>query len=119
MIINFQTSGRSVEIDNEINFDRLKSYELSELLYIDCGYIRWMNSIHIKKFTDEDLVDILTKNPDLIEFLSISLKKVSTDNWVLILENNPELLEKVKYINHEAYLIYKNAKSFSIMLKRL
>jgi len=105
MIFEFKTSGKTVDIDNEDNFDKLKGDELSELLYEDPNYIRWMTSKHIKKFSGSEIGLTLLKNPDLFDYFAINIGKVSEANLVKLAKEHPSLLEKIKYVNVGAYIL--------------
>lgn len=102
MTFIFKTSRRTVDIDNEDQFNLLKGDELSELLYEDKNYIKWMTSYHINKFSRRDIRDSIKKHPDLYDYFSGVFFKLKLEDFREFIRNSPELKNKVKYYSVDA-----------------
>ena len=99
----FHTSGKEKNIESEKVFNGLQSDELTELLYEDARYIRWMDSRHTGKLTPEDTIFILEKSPELLNYLDAALKKLNQYHWESLLGSIPESRDKLKYMNYSIF----------------
>lgn len=106
MKYQFKCSNRSLDIDNEDEFCKLKGDELSELLYYDDKFIRWMDYRDIMKFSTGDITLTLLKHPHLIHYFSVKLPKLNYSQWAKLIEKENNILIWLSYINYDYYMMH-------------